>query len=361
MKVCFFLQSLGTGGAERTAAYLANYGVNHGYEVDVVIYGIQEYDLDEKVKVFNIGELNEKNNIFNRIKKIKARRKKFVEYCKSEKPDIIFNMLFRPIIYTIGIKNRPCVITSERSNPRWLKSKAKKLMRKYLLSNVDAMILQTNKAKEFYKNIKCDKVVIPNAIGNPEVYNTTAEIGKENKICAVGRLCEEKDYPTLFKAMQIVLEKKPDLKLEIYGKGALDESLKSLVNEMGLSESIIFMGNHKDVMKKISTSHCFVMTSISEGMPNALMEAMAIGLPSISTDYGNGVEDVITDGENGLVVKAGDYQGVADAILKFIDDKTFAKKCGKAASKFKETNHVDYISQKYYDYFEKVVNEHKSK
>lgn len=359
MKICFIIQSLGTGGAERTVSYLANYGVNNGYEVDVVIYDEQFYDLDEKVKIYKLNSAKPTKNPFIRMRNILSRKKQFRKYCQENKPDVIFCMLMGPIIYTLNLKNKPKIIASERSNPKWIKSKHKKIIRSILLNHVDGMVLQTNKAKNFYKKLKCDKVVIPNAIGNLEALTTSANVGKENKICAVGRLCAEKDYPTMLKAMCIVIQKYPNLQLEIYGTGVLENELLALIKELGLEQNVTLMGRHKDVIKKISTAHCFVMTSISEGMPNALMEAMAIGLPCISTDYGNGVEDLITNNVDGIVVSQGNEQQVADAIIKYIEDKDFALKCGQEAQKIKITNSLDNIAKQYFDFCESVLTKNK--
>lgn len=356
MKVCFLIQSLRTGGAERTVAYLANYGVDHGVDVDICIYGDTEiYEIDPRIKVFSIGETQESKNIFKRLPNVFKRRRNFIQYVKENKPDAIFCMLMGPILYTLGLRKNIAILSSERSNPKWLKSKAKRIMRKFLLSKVDGMVFQTNKAQEFYHNLKCMKKVIPNAIGNLDAYRVKAKKEKENKICAVGRLCPEKDYPTMFKAVQIVVEKYPTLKLEIYGKGKLEDDLKAQVNNMGLDKTIIFMGNHKDVLEKISNAKCFVMSSVSEGMPNALMEAMSIGLPCVSTDYGNGIEDIITHNENGIIVEPQNPEKLAEAIIYLLENSEVANRIAVNAQKILQTNSLDEIAIKYYSFIQDVL------
>ena len=102
----------------------------------------------------------------------------------------------------------------------------------------------------------------------------------------------------------------PELTLEIFGNGPDEDKLKLLASKLGILDKVSFMGVHKDAVLQVADSSCYVMSSFFEGMPNALMEAMAIGLPCVSTDCPNGPSELISNGENGLLVSVGNRQKI---------------------------------------------------
>jgi glycosyltransferase involved in cell wall biosynthesis len=362
MRICFLKHSMNPGGAERTVAYLSNYFVKQGIDVDLLLYGERGfYELDERINIEYISESNKRKNIFQRIKLVLKRFINLRKYVKKNKPDIIFCMLSPAVFYALPFKRKTIIITSERSNPRNLKSKWKIFIRKFLFKKADGVVFQTERAKNFYRDIIKDKgVVIPNAIGNEYVYKVPMTEEREDKISAMGRIANEKDYPTLLKAFSIVTERHPQFILEIFGGGSA-EKLLELAQELGIREKVFFKGAHPDALLKIADSKCYVLSSISEGMPNALMEAMAIGLPCVSTDCPNGPAELIEDGVNGLLVPVGDEKAMAKAILKMIEDEEFAKKCGENAAKIKETHSVEINAKRYLDYFVKLNNHKKNR
>ena len=117
------------------------------------------------------------------------------------------------------------------------------------------------------------------------------------------------------------------------------------------------MGSHKDAIVKASDSTCYVMSSKFEGMPNALLEAMAVGLPCISTDCPNGPAELITPNKNGVLVSVGDEKALTDAILNFIENPDFANMCGRNAKEILETHNINIKAREYMDYIIKIFNE----
>ena len=205
------------------------------------------------------------------------------------------------------------------------------------------------------KNISEKGVVIHNAVGNALVYQVSDSIEAKNKISAVGRLSEQKDYPSLFKAFRLVSEKHPDIRLEIFGTGGDELSLRDFATKLGIDGKVDFMGTRKDAILMIADSLCYVMSSRFEGMPNALMEAMAIGLPCVSTDCPNGPRELIEDGVNGLLVPVGDHESLADAICKMIEDREFATTCAIRAKGILNTHSVENIAKQYMNYVQLVL------
>ena len=369
MKVCFFMYDLGSGGAERTVAYLANYAVNNGYDIDVVLYSDEPvfYELDKRVNVVRLGNhgalATKKRNFFQKLfrymKNYKYVSSAFKKYVDENNPDVVVSMLFHSIIYTLkGCKNRVPIIASERSNPKWVKSTLLKKIRNYTFGKASGVIFQTERASEYFsKKINNKKVVIPNAVGNPVVEKVIYDEKKTtNKIGAVGSLREQKDYPTMIDAFSVFHKKHNDFTLEIYGEGIDRKKLEKQIADLGLSGSIILKGNDPEALKRIIDAKCYVMTSICEGMPNSLMEAMAVGMPCVSTDCECGPAELMENEKSGLLVPIQDVQAVADAMCKMVEDRKFALACGKEARRLKETNSVEIISKRYFEYFESIAN-----
>lgn len=359
MKICFLKHAMAAGGAERTVAYLSNYFVKEGIDVDLVLYGDKGfYELDEKINIYYISEPNKSKNFFYRLRLIIKRFRNFYKYVQKNKPDLIFCMLYPSIVYALPFKRKIPIITSERSNPESMKSLWEKWKKQLLFNLSHGIVFQTNRAKEYFKKKIQEKgIVIPNALGNEYIERIREDnlYPKENKITAMGRIHKAKDYITLMKAFQIILNKYSNYNLEIYGRGDISQ-LTKIAKEMTIDKNTYFMGACPDALLKVANSKCYVLSSIYEGMPNALMEAMAIGLPCVSTDCPNGPAELIEDGVNGLLVPVGDEKAMAKAILKMIEDEEFAKKCGENAKKIKETHSVEINAKRYLDFFKKIVN-----
>lgn len=362
MRVCFLVSSLNGGGAERTVTYLAKYGVDNGYEVDIVaLNDVKFYDIDENINYIVLSKKN-RNNICSRIVSILRRIINFKKYIKDKKPDIIFSIMISPVFYALNYAKNIPVITSERGNPQIVNDKDLKIRNKYL-DKVSGMVYQTKGVQVWYKqNLNKDGVCIPNAVGNALAY--TFEKPCDNRkeiIVAVGRLSKQKDYPTLIDAFSIVHDKHPTFKLFIYGDGEEKSNLIEYVKSKGLQDYVCFKGLDKNALKTVYESTCFVLSSKYEGMPNSLMEAMAVGTPCVSTNCDYGPRDLINTDVNGILVPVGDVNEIANGINKIITDVSYAKKIANEATRIKETNSIDIISKQYYEYFERIYNQFNEK
>ena len=236
-------------------------------------------------------------------------------------------MLFRKII-------KVPIVVSERNNPFSYSDKIQKSMLKSF-SKADGIVFQTITAKDFYKKrLKKlpNSIVIPNAIicDIPSSnYNN-----KEKIIVSVGRFNKQKNFPLLINAFSKITNEFPDYKLYIYGEGDLKEEYKKLVRDLSLEKKVIFPGYVKNVNEFIKDASLFVLPSDYEGIPNALIEAMAIGLPCISTRCaGGGAEFLINNEENGLLVNVGDVNEMALAIKRVLSDNVLSTKISTNAKK----------------------------
>ena len=353
MKIAFLVVNLGCGGVERTVAYLSAFFAEQGEDVSIIcISDEQFYEVSDKVRLLKLCIPSECNGFVDRAKKIILRFKKIHESLKKLQPDCLICLDAEMIRYIYWHHRfmRFKLITSERNNP--LMDSPKKRKRKYKsFRNSNGIVFQTERAQNCYpRDIAERGIVIPNAVGNDYVYRLKKSVERRKVITAAGRLTEQKDYPTLLKAFARFHIDHKDYKLEIYGKGEELDSLISITKQLDILEAVEFKGAVKDAINPISTSSCYVMSSLYEGMPNALMEAMAVGVPCISTDCSFGPRELITHEKDGLLVPVGDVRALENAIRRMIDDKEFAKECSSAASKILERQSIPIIARRYLDY-----------
>lgn len=151
-------------------------------------------------------------------------------------------------------------------------------------------------------------------------------------IGTVGRLQAEKDQATLVKAFDLLIKNNPDLdvKLELIGDGPDRKKLESLVNELNISDNVLFHGKSDDVANIMKKMDIFVLPSLAEGISNTILEAMACGLPVIATNVG-GNPELVTENVSGYLVPSNNPQTMAEAIQKYIDQPELIAKHGKTA------------------------------
>ena len=192
---------------------------------------------------------------------------------------------------------------------------------------------QSSKVAEYFDSN--NTIVIPNPIDNnilPEPYT-----GERRKvIVGVGRLMKQKNFANLIKAFSMLDSQFNEYTLEIYGEGSLHQELDDLINRLNLSHRVKLMGAKQNVLQLIKDASLFVMSSDYEGYPNALAEAMAIGLPVICTDFYSGTARELIGEKNGLLVPVGDSKAMAKAIERLLSDSQKREIMSKENIKIRE-------------------------
>ena len=173
---------------------------------------------------------------------------------------------------------------------------------------------------------------IPNGVKIKHIAKQKYQNNEKIIVTFIGRLHAQKSVNILLKAFKKVSNKKPNLKLELWiiGDGPLRIELENLSKRLKINKSVTFYGNISDISKKLALTDIFVLPSLSEGMSNSLLEAMAYGLPCIATRI-DGNKELIKDGINGILVPAKNAGALSDTILKLVDDKKLRKIMGKNA------------------------------
>lgn len=349
MKITLLIGSLAGGGAERVVCNLANFLANKGHEVTVLTLSDKKtYDLNEKVKheiLYGESRSSLPHALINAIRMVKMNR-----YLRKERPDVY--VTFLPKLTKVLLMQKrfvkcPIVLT-ERNDPKTFceasLANAKEFDKYYRLA--DGYVFQTSEARDYYKsrgiNVE-NSAVISNAI-NPEFLREKYEGEREKIIVGAGRLTAQKNFPLLIKAFAKLHCKYPEHQLVIYGEGSLRGSLEELCANLGVSDNVHFPGRIANIGDKVKTSSVFVLSSDYEGMPNALMEAMALGSACVSTDCGGGgARFLIKDGENGLLVPQNDVDALANAIDRILSDKDLASRLGENARKIQQELSPDRI------------------
>lgn len=336
------------GGAERVMSLLVNEASSRGHEVTLLIgRNIIEYELDERVHVitFDSGDLSPINR-FKRIRQI----------FKKEAPDTIISFMANPNIYAcfcaIGLKIP--VIISERNTPKYeVSDKIHSLLRTIAYHFASGAIFQTEEAKKYFsKRLQRHSVVISNPVKDylPEADRKNVR----KRIFTLGRLVPQKNHKMLIKAFSLFEATHKDYELVIYGRGETDvakENLLLYAEALGVNNHVTIKDPIDNIHDVIRDSAMFVLSSDYEGISNALLECLAIGLPCISTDCPcGGSRMLIKNGENGLLVPVGDAEALCRAMERMADDKEFADKCGKNAKKTRKTYNVKEIMGRYLGY-----------
>lgn len=324
-RIVFLIGCMGRGGAERVISVLANTYALQGWQVDILMLleDRVEYELDENINTIFVG-----NKSVSRIRQIPIWINSIRRHIKENNPERIVSFIARINIITIlsclGLNKH--IIISERNDPR---ADGRSILTKistYLLYPLAKnIVFQTKWAQDcFPKNIKKKSFIIP----NPICVTTKIAESKEKKIVAVGRLIEQKNHKMLIDAFKIISEKYSQYKLYIYGEGRLRKKLETQIKDLNLSNNVFLPGNVTNVHEEISDAEIFVLSSNYEGLSNALLEAMMMGLPCITTNC-SGVSEIIKNDYNGLLIPINNQDKLVEALDKLIQDKAFANTISK--------------------------------
>lgn len=361
MKIAFYISSLGKGGAERVISNLANYfSSNKNNEVYMILERPTiNYDISSSVKVIILDNKIKKYNFITKKTRYLKYIHKLKKIFKEIDPDIIVPFLAMPAFMTLISKNKNSrVIVGVRNDPKteYTTFLKKKLMLS-LYPKADGFVFQTRDAQEYFKNIiSCKQTIIYNAISRDFLNYKSVET-KKKKIVSVGRLHWQKNYPLLIDAFEHINKKYSEYKLVIYGEGSEREKLQRIIDDKNLTKQVLLVGNVDDVKKNISNASLFVMTSDFEGMPNALIEALVLGLPVISTDCPcGGPRELIDNNKNGILIKPGNKEELIEAIDKILRDDKFAKQLGNEAQRIIDKVNPDYINNQWKKFIDEIHN-----
>lgn len=357
MKIFFYISTLGKGGAERVVTQLAKEFGKQDNNVTIItsFQKENEYKIPSYIRRINLLKEKDTSNKIKRNLRLISKLRKTIE---RDNPDLLISFMQEPnvrsIIATRGLQTKS--IISVRNDPKMeYPGTIGYIISKYLLPKVDGCVFQTEDAKIFFPITLQDKSTIIFNQVDKKFFDVDKKEGEY--IVSIGRLATQKNQTMLIKAFEKVTEKYPNEELLIYGQGELKEELEDEINKRGLEHNIHLMGLTSDVPKVLSKAKMFILSSDYEGMPNTLLEAMAVGLPCISTDCPcGGPRTIIEHGKDGLLVPVNDDEKLARSILLLLEDKEFSNRISKNAKKKSEIFKPSYIFKQWKDYFVEVIN-----
>lgn len=365
-KVMFHLHCLGKGGAERVVVNLAEEFVRHQYQVVITVAEEMdcEYAIEKGITKRLAGpgptKKEKEGRIGRFVQKINCLRKVILE----EKPDIIIafgkSANYRAMMATVNHKIP--VIVSVRNDPaKDYSGAAKGILNKLFLERAGGCVFQTEEARSFFsEKLQAKSKIILNPIHEKYLSVQRKQGMREKRIVTVGRFAKQKNQLLLLQAFAEISAAFPDYVLELYGGKTQDdteEKLRQYVREHKLEERIIFMGIRDDLERQLPDAALFVLPSDYEGMPNVLMEAMAMGLPVIATDCPcGGPRTLIESGQNGLLVPVGEVGAMAKAMEILLTDTAKAEQMGRRAADIGKVANSETVYQEWEELIQQVLS-----
>lgn len=327
------------GGSERTVQILAN-NQNFGDNklIIVSLAAIWKYPLNNNVEKHYIYKKN--FHAFVKLLLIPITLIKLFRRLKKIQPEVVisFHQQSHLLNIIVGKFLKYKTVISERAYIELYYGKKNKFLKPIIriLYNKATMILVNDieikeSLKSFYK-IKTKIDVINNLldVSNFKKKKVTKNI-QEFSFITIGRLSTEKNTKDL-----IIAFHKANIEnaiLEIIGDGYLKETLQSLSKELGIEDKVIFHGHQKDIIRFLTKADVFVFTSLNEGFPNVVLEAMYCGLPIISYQFKAGITTILENGKYGILVPLNDVDLFADKMIFLATNKTAMEKYKELSSK----------------------------
>jgi GalNAc-alpha-(1->4)-GalNAc-alpha-(1->3)-diNAcBac-PP-undecaprenol alpha-1,4-N-acetyl-D-galactosaminyltransferase len=358
VKIALVISSLGPGGAERVMSILANAWAVRGTEVTLITLGNAGgdfYRIDPRVRRVGLGVAAHSSNALagavRNVRRILALRAAL----RSEKPDVVVSFMTTTNVLSVLACRPlriPCIVSERTSPPNPNARGLWALGFGYAYQRAQGIVAQTGRAADWLRH-RFPSVPV-HVIANPVVLNDSSG-GEEDMdarlrstigepfIVAMGRLSVEKGFDLLLEAFAGAAASRPSWSLAVIGEGPERPNLGEQMKRLGLSRQVHLVGLVRNPQALLRRAAMFVLPSRYEGMPTALLEAMACGLPCISFDCPSGPREIINDGTNGLLVPPGDVPGLARALGRVMDDDGLRRRLGLEAVNVVRDHAVDRI------------------
>ena len=360
---------------ERVLLNKVNYLVEKkGWEVVIVTTDQHArppfYPFPESVRLIDLGinysEDNQKGvvaKIVGYLRRRRVHKKRLAEFLRKEKADIVVSLYPSESSFIPSIKDGSKKVLElhfckffrlqyRRTGIIGLIDRFRTWQDERIVRRFDSFVVLTEEDKENWGDIP-NMIAIPNA--SLSMFDKCSDLTSK-RVIAVGRLDYQKGFDRLVKAWDVVqkTENFKSWRLDIFGQGEWKEMLQRMIDERGLSETLKLNSPTNDIGKEYADSSLIVMTSNYEGFGMVLVEAMSCGVPAVAFDCQCGPKDIVCHGERGFVVKNGDIQGLADAMMALMSDKELRQKMGENAKKVVEIYSESRVMSMWVELFEEI-------
>jgi glycosyltransferase involved in cell wall biosynthesis len=354
LTVCHMITSLRYGGAERQFVNLLNhlpcerkYVVLMRAESPTGLAPLLEND----IQVFSLG--------VKRGRYVLSYVMRLARLLRQLGVDILHTHTFWPNLYgslAVKLAGIPVFVTSEHGKNEWKTPVHRWVEQKVISGTANMRICVSQdilRIRRDVEGIPASKLVyIPNGTIVPEVKRR--DDFRSVTIGTVGRLVKAKDYPVLIRAMKMLRDNGRDYKLIIIGDGPERETLQNEVRRLGLEDVVQMPGFQSDIDLWLQRFSIFVMSSIREGQPLALLEAMASGLPVVATKVG-GIPETVQDGSEGIIVEPGNPKALANAIKAVAKNEMRHQMGKKARERVRRDYSIDVVCAQYLDLYRRLM------
>lgn len=350
MRISLVISSLGSGGAERVLTGMANFFQKQGHQITIITYAgelVDFYYLDPTISRTRLNLLKISTYFYESIVNFYQRISILRQAILKTKPDMVISFIDRCNLLTLlacqgtGIP----IIISERTNPLYYPiGRFWNLLRRLIYRQAHYLVIQTTSLNHWAMQHTDAKhiAVIANALDENRaqaICHAKLERSQtiwSKRIITMGRFTAEKGHDLLLHAVKPLLFNNPDWGLEIIGDGPLKSTLLQLIQELGLEDKVLLHGQVSNPFGLLKGADIFVLPSRIEGFPNALLEAMAVGVACVSFDCPSGPSDLIQHGDNGLLVEVGNVTALTLAIQQCMNDDTLRLKLAEKALQVRE-------------------------
>lgn len=342
--VLFLGSQMAVGGAQRVLLTQALWFHEKGYRVTVAFFYDKEnlrkqWVVEYPFTLMDVGVRKGNSGVWQAVSALW----KFVTFLRRERFDIVetftphSNLLGLPLAWLVGIPVRVASHHGIIENiPRWMERLHGWMVNSWIVSALVAVstrvyqhTTQNEGVKQANVELISNGVFIPQE--NNEINVVRSELGVEDGehlILSVGRITSQKGHAYLIDAIPEVLQGHPKAIFAIVGDGPLRDGLLQRACDLGIESAVRFLGTRDDVYRLLSAADVFVLPSISEGMPMALLEAMGMGVAVIASNL-EGIADVVKHGQHGLLVPPAEVKSLSLSIERILGDGNLREKISK--------------------------------
>lgn len=347
----FVAPGIGYGGAEKNFIGIANYAAEHGCRVFLLIEedGQVLRPINSSIVLIRAKINHSANQLVKYYQAITAVKRAI----KISNADIVISFieLWRSACIIATRFSKVKCLVSERADPYTRKGRFNKVIFT-IFGLAEGHVFQTEQAKRFFsKRVQNNSIVIPNPVFGEDILKKY-DGHKKNVIVNIARLdIKQKRQDVLIRAFDIIKDTIPDYSLYLYGDGPDRDVLEKLVMHLKLEDRVILRGVTRDVYNSLGEAKLMVLTSDYEGIPNAIIESMCVGVPVVSTKCSpGGAEFLIQNMVNGILVECGDEKEIAREIVHLLSDSFLYKKIVQNGLLIKEKLDYEEIMKKWIDY-----------
>lgn len=356
MRITLTIPTFEQGGMERVMNELSSYWADQGLHIDLIFLVNHKpfYKINKQLKSVSFPNFHYKKNVFSKfVYKLKLfffLRKKY----RSLKTDVVlsFGEGYNSFVLLSSLGMGISVFVSNRSNPLKKQSLSLSLLEKFLYPRASGILVQTSFAKRLMqKKVRHNNIIlIPNPI---KIIPNTKEVDKKNIILNIGRLVPEKDQLTLIRIFSEIEHK--NWELHIIGSGPLRRTLEKEIKTLKMESHVKLLGSKEYLSPYMSKSSIFAFTSISEGYPNALCEAMAFPLPCIAFDCDAGPKDILINNENGFLIDRNNIDQYKRNLMRLMTSKDLRANFMNNAVLIRDNQTIDIIALKILEVLKKGI------